>query len=1378
MDRPQPNAGRTRGNPLRVERLEDRRAPGSLLDLLGDPLLVAGAHPWAVPALRTESAGVPSRHYPASGPVAAVPPTPAAAAPPAAPPARVESHAVPMRLDDWVVGLGGPAVGGPFIGAAPVSAPPAPGSASVPPGPGGPAIAPAVAPAVAGPADVPALASSPSATFLTPTGTGMPGATVTAKATPVSVGGQAAVTPVAPATPATTPPQAPPAQAAAGYGNLPLGFEANVGQADAAVRFVARGNRSALFLTDTEAVLDLRKKSGDGTVLRMAWDGANPAPRVAGDARLPGTVNEFSGSDPAGWRTDIATFGRVVYQGVYPGTDLVFYGNQRQLEYDFVLAPGADPGKIALRFSGADSVSVNAAGDLVLTTGGETVVERAPVVYQDVGGVRQAVVGSYVVGGDGRVGFRVGDYDRSRPLVIDPVLGYSTYLGGTGYDTGKAVATDAAGNAYVAGMATSTNFPTTAGAYQRSSPTGGAFVTKLNPTGTPIYSTYIAGAGANAVAVDAGGNAYVAGDGGGPTFPSTPGGLRADAGMGGATVVKLNPTGSGLVYTALFGGRFGDIANGIAVDAGGNAVVAGTVSGGGSPTGPAFPTVNAFQPNYGGGTNDAFVAKLNAAGTALVYSTYLGGGTTGIPYSAVDDWGTGIAVDPAGNAYATGYTFSFDFPTTPGAYKPSANGVGGLDAFVTKFTPSGAVAYSTLLGGSGRDQANGIAVDAAGSAYVTGYTVGGLATTPPNPFPTTPGAFQSGLDNGSPKAFVTKLNPAGSGLAYSTLVGADGLSTRGWAIAVDSSGSTAIVGDADGPGLPTYRAAQAAYGGGLSDAFVTKLDPTGSAPVFSTYLGGNLSEIGRGVAVDRSGNVIVTGDTDSLNFPTTAGAFRPRNAGGLNDQTDAFVTKINNPGPATSWLTTFSLSPSVVDAGGSSVGTVTLNAPAPAGGTAVALTNPRPDIATLPASVIVPAGATAASFTITTSTSLGGWTGQAGDQITARAGGVPRAQTLSVNYGANSGVTASSVTFDPASVTAGQTSTATVTLSGPAPAGGAVVTLQSGDPAVGTVPASVTVPAGATSATFPVTTLSTPYPTWLNVFATYGGVTANGALLVNPAAASVVTSITLNPTSLTGGQSATAIVTLDGPAAAGGVVVSLASANPAVASLPATVTVPAGSTGAVVTVTTQAVTAATSVALSASFGGATVSATLTVNPAPAVTLTAVTLNPSTVTGGQSTTGTVTLSAPAPAGGVVVTVASGTPGVAMVPATVTVPAGATSATFPVTTQAVLQFTLVQIYATYNGVTLSATLTVNRIFDTVSVTRAEYTRSTRQLRVEAASTGTNPILKVYVAATGQLVGTLTNLGGGRYGGQFAWPSNPVTVTVGSSLGGTATKAVTLR
>ena len=668
------------------------------------------------------------------------------------------------------------------------------------------------------------------------------------------------------------------------YGKLPLSFEANRGQTARQVKFLARGPGYTLFLTPDAAVLSLHGQKANA-VLRMKLAGANARAGVTGADALPGKSNYFIGSDPNQWRTDVPTYAAVKYAAVYPGIDMLYHGNQRLLEYDFLVAPGADPQAIGIRFQGARKLSVNREGALVIGLGGSEVIEPAPVVYQEIGGQRQTVAGRYVLRGKGRVGFIVAEYDRSQPLVIDPTLVYSTYLGsvnpGNGGNQGTSIAVDASGNAYVTGSTCSLDFPITLGAFQTTCGGGGdAFVSKLNAPGSAlVYSTYLGGSGLDlgyGIAVDASGSAYVTGQTGSSDFPTTPGAFqttyRGCSGCWNAFVSKLNASGSALSYSTYLGGSTWDRAWGIAVDASGNAYVTGMAGSFDFPTTPG-----AFQTTLRGAAN-VFVSKLNAAGSALVYSTYVGG--------SGNDQAAGIALDASGNAYVAGFATSSDFPTTPGAFQATLHTVCCSNAFVTKLNPLGsALAYSTYLGGSADDYAYGIAVDTSGNAYTTGFTSS-------TDFPTTPGAFQT--TRVIYDAFVSKLNPNGSALVYSTYF------YGGPAIAADASGNAYVTGWT-GCDFPTTPDAFQTTCGGGDDAFVSELNSAGSALLYSTFLGGSNVDAGWGIAVDASGNVYVTGGTESSNFPTTPGAFQTTyTAGNWN----GFVSKLSlgtsvPPGPTT-----------------------------------------------------------------------------------------------------------------------------------------------------------------------------------------------------------------------------------------------------------------------------------------------------------------------------------------------------------------------------------------------------------------------------------------------------------------------------------------------
>jgi hypothetical protein len=695
------------------------------------------------------------------------------------------------------------------------------------------------------------------------------------------------------------------------WGKLPLRFEANQGQTDAPVKFLARGSGYNLFLAPEGAVLTLNRKprvnARDGraatlehfpsalgnqtpppSVLRMQLVGSNPVPRITGMEQLPGQSNYFIGNDRTRWRTHVSHYAKVRYHNVYAGVDLVYYGKQGQLEYDLVLSPFADPGVIKISFIGAREVHLDTDGELLLKVGDSEIRQPKPVIYQDIAGVRKQIAGGYRINAQAQVTFEVGQHDATRPLVIDPVLIYATYLGGSADDLGAGIAVDEDGFAYVAGVTTSPNFPVTSTAFQPANASSlDVFVTKLNRRGTElVYSTYLGGRGDEAtvfalgLAVDESGIVYLTGNTTSTDFPTTPGAFQPTfaGGDADAFVTKLNRRGTELIYSTYLGGsECGDAAAicfdvgfAIAVDEAGNAYVTGATDSTNFPT-----TQGAFQSAFAGSFSDTFVTKLNRRGTALLYSTYLGGSSF--------DPGRAIAVDKAGHAYVLGDTGSPDFPTTPGSFQPTFGG-GNVDVYLTKLNRTGtALVYSTYLGGSGVDftDVNSLAVDDKGNAYAAGLT------DSPN-FPTTPGAFQTALA-GAEDSFVTKLNTRGTALIYSTYVGGSGFDAYE-GIAVDKAGSAYLTGHTDSPDFPTTLGAFQTALAGANDAVVTKLNRRGAALVYSTYLGGSDEDFGIGLAVDKEGNAYVVGQTGSTNFPTTPGSFQPPFAG----SSDAFIAKIGH----------------------------------------------------------------------------------------------------------------------------------------------------------------------------------------------------------------------------------------------------------------------------------------------------------------------------------------------------------------------------------------------------------------------------------------------------------------------------------------------------
>lgn len=686
-----------------------------------------------------------------------------------------------------------------------------------------------------------------------------------------------------------------PARRVALYGDLPMSFTANQGQADAAVKFLARGEGYSLFLTADAAVLALRGAADPASpdaVVRMRLLDGNPHPQVSGLDPLGGTTNFFIGNDPAAWQRDVPSYARVRYTGVYPGIDQIYYGNQRQLEYDFVVAAHADPSPIRLTFEGVQALSIDRDGNLVLDTADGRITQQRPIIYQDIGGRRQHVDGRYALGADDHVGFEIARYDVRHPLVIDPVLSYATFLGGNSNDIGHAITVDSAGNAYIAGETLSTNFPGVgAGSLQQgklgASNSPDVFVTKLNAAGSAVvYSTYLGGTGADrafAIAVDGSGNVYLAGEtdsqvisGTGIAFPTTTGAFQQVYRLGGdAFITKINAAGNGLVYSTYLGGSGFERASGIAIDSAGSAYVTGhtnSVPGSGS-----FPTAAAFQP-LSGGSVDAFVTKLNASGTALIYSTHLGG--TASEYSL---YGGAIAVDGAGNAYVGGTTASPNFPGANASTIQPVNGGGFNDGFVVKFNAAGGLVYSTYLGGNGYDEINGLAINSGGDVFVTGYTDS-------SNFPTA-SPFQASKGTGN-DAFVARLNAAGSALVYSTYLGGGG-SDIAHHLAVDGASNVYVAGFTQSSDFPVLRPFQPT-GFGSGDAFITALTAGGTALIYSSRMGGSFgAEHAHGLALDSAGNAYLTGHTNSTNFPTA----NPLQATLGTPGTDAFVVKVAAPAP-------------------------------------------------------------------------------------------------------------------------------------------------------------------------------------------------------------------------------------------------------------------------------------------------------------------------------------------------------------------------------------------------------------------------------------------------------------------------------------------------
>jgi len=785
-------------------------------------------------------------------------------------------------------------------------------------------------------------------------------------------------------------------QVRASLGALPLAFEANQGQIDPRVKYMARGQGYTLFLTANDAVFVVRSasdtksgpKSGSKVdrsasarsaekdvtaAVYMHLAGGNSQAQIAASHELPGHTNYFLGSDRSKWQHGVKQYAAVSYHDVYPGVNLAFRGEQRQVEFDFVVAPQANASPIGLQFSEARAISTDGSGRLTLATAAGNVTLHPPVAYQEVNGVRQIVDARFVLKAENEVGFALGSYDRNRELVIDPAVSYATYLGGSAEDDGHAIAIDGSGNAYVTGQTKSTDFPKVGGiAPNTNAGSFDVFVSKISPDGSALlYSTYVGGSGddsGNSIAVDTAGHAFVAGGTSSTNFPTKAGSFQTTfGGVLDAFAFELGANGDALTYSTYLGGSNSDVANGIALHdtgSGFNAYIAGYTY---SDT--DFPLKNALQATMAGASN-GFVTVLNPSGSGLVYSTYLGGGS--------NDFSAAIAVDSSGKAYVTGATQYPAFPTTTGAFQTTCGSDGtcdgGLtDAYVSVIKADGSgFTYSTFLGGGGADTGLGVAVDSAGDAYVTGVTE---STTD---FPKK-SALQGTFGGGVEDAFVSELNPTGSALVYSTYLGGSG-DDSATSIAVDGSQNAFVTGRTTSPNFPLAGATQGSLNGG-SDAFVSNFNAGGSSLVFSTYIGGshgeNTSTAGVGalgaIAVDSGGtNIYIAGNTISDDFPVSSSPAQATYGGAI----DAYVVKFSQPNFA---VTATDLAPASVNPGSSATSTVTLTA---SGGfnSAVALTcNVAPSQANGPTCSFNPAsktppGTSALTVNTTASTPSGDYT--------------------------------------------------------------------------------------------------------------------------------------------------------------------------------------------------------------------------------------------------------------------------------------------------------------------------------------------------------------------------------------------------------------------
>jgi hypothetical protein len=682
-----------------------------------------------------------------------------------------------------------------------------------------------------------------------------------------------------------------PAAAQAALARLALPFVENGGQLDRRVAYSAHVGAASLFFTGRGVTFALAGGSRHGAgaarggwAVQQAFLGSRAARRPQPSRRGQALVSYFVGPR-SHWKTGLRTYGRLVYRNVWPGIDVVYSGVGRSLEYSFVIRPGADPDAISLAYRGASAVRLRGTGQLAVSTPVGTLKERRPVAYQHLGGRRVPVSAAFVVphGGSARAhgsryGFSLGAYDRSRPVVLDPVVfGYAGYLGGSGDDRAWDNAVDGDGNSYMAGYTTSPDFPATPGSLSTPRGDRDAFVAKLDRTGKLVYADYVGGAGhqdtARGLAIDQAGNAYITGptDSSERGFPVTVGPDLTLDGPADLFVAKIDPSGTRLVYAGYVGGDGGDSGRDIAVDGNGAAYVGGTTDTADS----SFPAVGGLDPTYGGGKHDGFVAKVNAAGTRLVYSGYIGG-------SGDEDNVRGVAVDGAGSLYLTGHVDSPE-STLPIKVGPDRSYNGDHDGYVAKVNPSGTqFDYFGYVGGAGREQPRRIDVDREGNAYIAGSTDSNQGTFP----------VKVGPDltfNGTRDAFVTKVKPDGTGLVYSGYIGGTG-DDQAYGLEVKGHNAYVVGLTTSSPvSFPVFGGPDVTYNGS-QDGFIAKVNDEGTGLGYAGYIGGGRAEVAQGVGVDSADNAYVSGVTASLEetFPTIGVPDNTFNGG----QFDAFVAKI------------------------------------------------------------------------------------------------------------------------------------------------------------------------------------------------------------------------------------------------------------------------------------------------------------------------------------------------------------------------------------------------------------------------------------------------------------------------------------------------------
>ena len=1213
-----------------------------------------------------------------------------------------------------------------------------------------------------------------------------------------------------------------------GRAAMPLDFIENRGQWAERVAFVARKGRVGA--TFRAGAIDLQLGHADSVPLTLAFEGALSSVSLSGERRRSGQYNFYIGNDPRQWRSAVPAYASVLYDGLYPGGDLRVREQGDRLEYDLLLEPGADLGRVVIRVDGASGMRVDADGALIIDTAAGPLRQTPPTTWEILpdGGHRPVDCRFRIVDGS-RYGFAAPARDGSLPLVVDPGLEWGTYLGGFGSDPITAVATarDGTADIFVAGISTSPDFPSiddpTLGPMQNR-----AFVARLNSSAsTLVYATFLGGWHAQllyrGLATNTAGEAVIAGESRSPDFPTTAGAFSRSFLNGDAFVSKVDRTGA-LLFSTFLGGSSGEDAYAVDFDPAGGVVVGGTTTSADFPT-----TAGAFDTTYnvpnassqGGFHGDMYISRLSPDGSQLTYSTFLGGPSL----DALED----LVVDAQGFVTVVGWVTGNNvqvFRTTAGAFDSTWNG--SQDAALARLKLDGQgsadLRYATLIGGSSQDNIFGVAVDPANPELVT---VAGRTWS--WDFPTTPGVFKPTNQRGSDlfpdveDGFVVRFRfPATGGgtLLWSTYLGAPQNTELDAAsdVAVGNAGEAIVVGRTGALDFPTTRGA---FDRTTAGVFAARLSASGAQLLYSTFFGGTAGNIDSErisprVAHAGGNTAVIAGATESADFPATAGAFDRTFNSEASGGSDGYVIKLaldadasgdvaadppvllhpaegatipfgtyfarlewadvidasgvqayqyqlqtsptfppdgvvrshyagsvrttdvmlpplpdaglalstwywrvrtaDRAGNFSAWslprsfrvsdtdggfsVGVIGVDPQKVVGGNPATGTVYFTAPAPAGAGPVKLSihksrlqqfiGERP-MPTVPETVSIPAGATQVSFPISTphvlvSTPV---------DIFATVDGLGRIGGFTVNPPA--AVTAQSISVTPISVTGGTASTGTLTLSGAAPPGGATFPLSSTHPQAATVPATVTVPAGATSATFPITTVPVTTAIDAQIAATPPGIWLPAVLKVRPPTGISLTSLVLSSSSVTSGTQVTATVTLSGPVpptpwpASPDAIIALSTSDRNLVGLSPMVFVPAGASSTTFTFTPTSPAQTTTVQIRAAFDGTTLTAPVTISPGGAAAVASIFLE-GTIQGGFGGIGNVRLAAPAPAGGVVVSLSNTNPAVLSIPRTVTIGSGSTTGSFAYTATTVTTATAVTAGASYGSSSASLTVTV--------------------------------------------------------------------------------------